>query len=208
MFRKTILAGVAGFGAVTAASFGATAGAIPYPNPGTPNPVTYTFTAAATGDVMAYFGGSTASYDEEVGMLDNGVSTGVLGLDDHSSTIGQSLDLGHVTKGDTLTFSDDVFTIGTTWYSNPSMNSDGGNHVYSTFAAAGQVYTGSPAGTYVAFEDLVFPDSDYNYFDDTFVFTNVSTSVPEPASWALMLIGVGAIGAALRAPRRKASTAA
>ena len=48
---------------------------IPYPLSGTPNPVTYTFTAAATGDVIAYFAGSGAAYDEELGMLDNGVLT-------------------------------------------------------------------------------------------------------------------------------------
>ncbi|MGA2557964.1 MAG: hypothetical protein ABSG04_16975, partial [Verrucomicrobiota bacterium] len=77
---------------------------IPYPTSGTPNPVTYTFTATATGDIMAYFAGSTASYDNELGMLDNGVSTGVIGLDNHSSALGQSLDLGHVTAGDTLVF--------------------------------------------------------------------------------------------------------
>jgi hypothetical protein len=32
-------------------------------------------------------------------------------------------------------------------------------------------------------------------------------SVPEPASWALMLLGVGGVGGALRASRRKASVA-
>src|SRR5689334_12353508 len=67
---------------------------IPYPNSGTPNPVTYTFTAAANGNITAYFAGSTASYDNELGLLRNGVSTGIIGLDNHTSAIGQSLNLG------------------------------------------------------------------------------------------------------------------
>ena len=45
------------------------AGTIPYPNVGTPNPATYTFTATADGPITAYFAGSTASYEEEVGLL-------------------------------------------------------------------------------------------------------------------------------------------
>jgi hypothetical protein len=189
----------------------ALAGPIPYPNPGTPNPAIYTFTAASTGDIIAYFAGSGASFDEQVGLLVNGVSTGVMGLDDHSSAIGQSLDLGSVVAGDTLTFVDFILTTGDTWYSNPALNNDGnGNHVYSTNATAGQVYAGSPAGTYVGFEDLRFPGSDYNYFDDTFIFTNTVTtsSVPEPAAWSLMLLGVGGLGGVMRRQSRRAVAAA
>ena len=173
------------------------AGIIPYPNGGTPNPVTYTFTAASTGDIVAYFAGSGAAYDEQVGMLVNGVPTGVVGLDDQTSGVGQALNLGHVNAGDTLTFFDDVFSINTTWYSNPGMNADGGNHVYSTSAAANQISSAIPAGIYVAFEDLDFrTGSDYNYFDDTFVFTNtaVTSSVPELSTWAMLLLGFAGLG--------------
>jgi hypothetical protein len=188
-----------------AAAGSALAGAIPYPDAGTPNAVTYTFTAASTGDIVVYFAGSGASYDESIGMLVNGVASGVVGLNDHSSALGQSLDLGPVTAGDTLTFFDVVTTIGETWYSDASQNADGGNHVYSTSAAAGQVYAGSPAGIYVGFEDLDFrTGSDYNYFDDTFIFTNttLTSSVPEPASWSMMLFGVAGIGGLMRRRNR------
>ncbi len=174
---------------------------IPYPNSGTPNPVTYVFTAAATGDVVGYFGGSGAGYTEEVGLLDNGVLTpSGLGLNDHSSAVGDSFDFGHVTAGDTLVFEDYIFDNSAAVYSDPSMNIaydsiDGGgsvpnhNHVYSVAASANEVYAGSPAGTYVAFEDLPFPNSDYNYFDDTFVFTDVATqrSVPEDSPTVLLV---------------------
>jgi hypothetical protein len=50
------------------------ADAIPYPNVGTPNPAIYTFTATSTGDIVAYFAaGSTAAYDNQLGLLVNGV---------------------------------------------------------------------------------------------------------------------------------------
>jgi hypothetical protein len=174
---------------------------IPYPTSGTPNPVTYTFTAAATGDVMAYFAGSGAAYDEQLGMLDNGVLTASgFGLDDHTSSIGQSFDLGHVTAGDTLTFVLDVISpnLGLV-YSDPTLNSAfdlngslGHNHVYSTpYTATSPNYPGIPVGTYVAFEDLQFPLSDFNYFDETYVFTDVAvtSSVPDSAS-TLILLGL------------------
>ncbi len=37
---------------------GARADAIPYPNSGTPNTASYVFTAAVTGEIIAYFGGA------------------------------------------------------------------------------------------------------------------------------------------------------
>ena len=181
---------------------------IPYQNPGTPNPITYTFTAAASGDVIAYFAGSGASYDEKLGMLDNGVATSAgLGLDDHTSTIGQSFDLGTVTAGDTLTFFIDVLSpnLGNV-YSNPALNtgydtdgSQGHNHIYSTAYSDGSLGAGIPNGTYVGFEDLQFPDSDFNYFDETYVFTDVASvsNVPDSASsitlLTMALAGLGVV---------------
>ena len=42
----------------------------------------------------------------------------------------------------------------------------------------------------------------------TFRYDLVSTAAPEPQSWALMMVGVGGMGAALRTRRRKASVVA
>ncbi len=191
----------------------AAADPIPYPDVGSPNPVTYSFTAAATGDIVAYFAGSGAGYDEQLGLLDNGVLTAAgFGLDDHSSSVGQSFDLGPVTAGDTLIFVVDVTNPNLGWiYSDPSMNTSydldgsvGHNHVYSTaYTATSPLLDGIPVGTYVAFEDLQFPDSDFNYFDETYVFTNVATvthGLPDAAS-TLGLLGVGL--AALLLVRRR-----
>ena len=72
---------------------------------GTPNTAGYTFTAAADGDIIAYFAGSTAGFDLRLGLMVNGtLTTAGLALDDHTSAIGQSFDFGPVKAGDTLTF--------------------------------------------------------------------------------------------------------
>src|SRR3569832_34309 len=127
--------------------------AIVYPNIGTENLQTYSFTAASTADLVAYFAGSGAAFENELGLLVNGVSTGLVGLNNHTSSLGQSFNLGHVEAGDVLTFVDYV-TGYASWYSDPSLNSGNGNHIYSRTAAAGEAFTGSPSGTYVGFEDL------------------------------------------------------
>jgi hypothetical protein len=93
--------------------------------------------------------------------------------------------------GDTLTFFDAV-TGGPTWSSDPALNIDNANHVYSTAAAAGQAFAGSPAGTFVGFEDIASSHTDFDYNDNTFVF-NVS-AVPEPSTWAMMILGFFGIG--------------
>jgi hypothetical protein len=56
----------------------------------------------------------------------------------------------------------------------------------------------------VAFEDLRFPGSDFNYNDESFVFTDVSSRIvatPEPMSMAL--VGSGLVGLVARRYRRK-----
>jgi hypothetical protein len=188
---------------LTLAAISATADAIPYPNTGTQNPATYTFTAASSGDIVAYFDGSGASYTETLGLEVNGVPTGITGLNNHTTAIGASLDLGHANAGDTLTFFINVLTTGNVWYSNQSLNADGANHVYST-AFSGNAAI--PAGTYVGFEDLAVSVADFNYTDEQFVFSNTVTTVgsaPEPATLGLTLLTILCLGglATRRAPR-------
>jgi hypothetical protein len=175
-----------------------------YSNPGSENLQTYSFTAASTGDLIASFAGTGAAYEQQLGVLINGVSSGLIGLNNHTSAIGASFNLGHVQAGDTLTFFD-VITGGATWYSNAALNFDGGNHIFSKVVSAGEAFASSPAGTYVAFEDLTFPFSDFNYFDQTFVFT-VASAVPEPSAWAMMILGF--LGVGFMAYRRRNQNAA
>jgi len=177
---------------------------IQYSTPGTQNAITYTFKAASASSLTAYFAGSTAGYTSKITMLVNGGATGIFGLNNHTSAYGDSLDFGNVNAGDTLVFKLINLSPGDIdpWYSQQSMNSDGINHIYSS------AYTGDtiiPAGIFVGFEDL--PNGgDFNYQDEGFVFTNVATtsSVPEPAS--LALLGLGIAGIAIS--RRKIGVAA
>jgi len=173
------------------------ADATPYPSAGTQNPATYSFTSNG-GDVKAYFMGSTASYNESLGLLIDGVNSGITGLQNHTAGVGDSLDFGSIAAGKTLTFFINVATTGDIFYSDKSLNSDGINHVYSTsFSGSSTV----PVGTYVAFEDLK-GGGDLNYHDETFVFTNVATAaVPEPANLALLMGGLGLMGFVARRRR-------
>ncbi len=166
------------------------AGTIPYPNSGTEAPAN-TFVAAGTGPVTAYFFATSAKFTSQIGLRVNGVSTGIFGLTNQTSFYGQSLVLGNVNAGDLLEFELYVQNTASSWFSNPSLNSDGKNHTYATAFAGASVI---PAGTYIGFEDQPgLGDVDYN--DHQFVFTNVANSaVPEPASLALMggaLVGLG-----------------
>ena len=183
---------------LAASSLNASAGPIPYPNPGAPNPVTYAFTAAGSGDVIAYFWGSTAGYTSTLSLLVNGVDTGLSGLNNHASAYGDALNFGSVNAGDNLVFRLNVLSTGDYWYSDTGLNYDGVNHVYSTDFDGDSII---PAGIFVSFEDLPF-GGDYNYNDEDFVFTNVrdNNDVPEPVS--ALLLGAGLLGAAVMRRRK------
>jgi hypothetical protein len=184
----------------------AAADAIPYPTPGIENPVLYSFTAASSGDVVAYFAGSTAAFDNQLGMLRNGVLTPAgYGLDNHLSALGASFDLGFVNAGDTLVFVlhnvSGLNPAGQNAYSDPSLNGpyDGGvghNHVYSTpYSGGGPIIDSIPAGTFVSFEDLpAYVPPDWNYNDEDFVFVNVAVATVPDGSSTLALLGLALTG--------------
>lgn len=206
----------------------ASAAAPAYPTVGKVNKTTYEFTASTTGDLIGYFAGSTAGYTETIGLMVNGVMPTTFGLNDHTSTLGEAFDFGHVTKGDSL-----VFVLNTQEnahhfaFSDPSLNAPydfntvGSNHVYSTHYDGQGLGGGIPAGTYVAFEDLTPWWTDFNYHDDTFVFADTRTvatrsavaggvvgTVPESGTWAMMIVGLGLMGAELRRQRARRLRAA
>lgn len=180
----------------------AVAAPVPYAHPGVENQTQYEFIARSSGDVLAYFAGSTAGYTNEIALLVNGVDTGIQGLNNQTSDYGQMLNFGAVNAGDRLVFKLVNLAPGNVgpFYSDRSMNASTLNHVYAS------VYGGDafiPAGIAVGFEDL--PDGgDFDYNDENFVFVNVADAaeVPEPASIALLLAGAAAIGASRRRTRK------
>ena len=172
------------------------ADSIPYSNPGTIAPE-HQFQAAGNGDVSAYFYGTGALFTEELGLFVNGVQQGGWALQDHISTVGQSVDFGAVKAGDSLVFALKVEDTHYTVYSNSNWNPDGINHTYATpFSGAPEVDPTIPSGMFVGFEDELLSFSDLNYKDEEFVLTNVATSaVPEPGSCTLLVGGALALAA-------------
>ena len=190
---------------------------VPYSVPGHYNPTTYTFTADATGDLTGYFvSKGTAIYNDRIGVLVDGtLSSQGFGLDNQTSQFGESFNFGEVKKGDSLVFELQDLTLGQSAYSDASRNAaydgsndtEGHNHIYSETYAGGVIDGVTiPRATYVAFEDEAFPDSDFNYNDDSFVFTNTASqavsAAPEPSTWLLMIAGIGGIGLMLRQAKK------
>ena len=201
--RTVILVAVALIGGGHFISGAQAASLIPYPSIPPQvhqNADNYTFTATDTGNITAYFAGSDAGHTDRIGLLVNGNLTGIIGLNNHTSNIGDSIVLGSVNAGDTLTFFLIDANTSSTWYSDRSLNTDGNTqHIYSTLYDGITPPLGVPAGTFIGFEDLsVAQGGDFDYNDDSFVFTNVSINLtsetPLPSAVWLFSGGLGLLG--------------
>jgi hypothetical protein len=191
-------------------SSNAQAATIADPNAGTPNPLTYTFTAMSTGVLNAYFYGFSASDTDSVKIEDTSLGTSVSGLTNQTTTPGAFISL-KVDTGDTLVFEFVNSSTGTDFFSNPlSSNGDRDQHVWET-RFAGQSSPFIPAGMLLGFEDLEAgvpgcaspscPDWDYN--DEEIVVTDLTVnSTPLPASvWLFGTALFGALGLLMRSRR-------
>ena len=183
----------------------ALADSIPYPDAGTYDPNTFTFSAGITGELIAYFTGrGAAGDDDQLGLLANGTLQGGFGLDNQTSSIGDAYNFGSVQAGSTLVFVLHNITLGAFAYSDAAMNAAfddpgetlGHNHIYSTPYTATDPILGDPGvipfGQYVGFEDLPFPGSDFSYTDETFVVA--IASVPEPPTFVLAILATLVVG--------------
>jgi len=183
---------------------------VPYGNAGHPittsSPVTYT--GADGAGITAYFYSVSAADTDTISVFDatTGTFLGPQGaLNNQISVPGTTtvvFDSSTLKNGDTLYF--DLFNTsfpGDTFSSNATTSPDGDNHSYITPFSGTIGSFGTINGTYVGMEDLPNGSSDFDYNDDTFVFTSVSaTPTPEPSTFALL--GTGLLGAA-GALRRK-----
>jgi PEP-CTERM motif len=180
--------------ALSAGSTALYADQIPYATPGTIAQTT-TLTATATGDIMGYFYSASASDTDYVGIYDSTTKTfSGWFFNNQGTTVGTAQDFGHVNAGDVLVVELENTSLGNEIFAtDPSYSADGVNHGYvTTFSGDKGLF---PAGLYVGMEDLPNGSSDFDYNDDTFIFTNISDpAVPEPSS--LALLGTGVLSAA------------
>ncbi len=194
------------------------ADAIPYPNAGTVNPASYTFTANFTGELIGYFYSFNAGDTDSIAMsVDGGTTLGPFGLVNQTTPVASSFDFGPVVTGQTITFVLRNSTTTTDISSDPTKNLDNPvslQHIYSTnYTATGPTaIAGIPPGTFVSFEDLLGgspQNSDFDYNDDAFVFPNLSvtTGTPIPGALPLFATGHGVMGLLVRRRKRKNAVA-
>jgi hypothetical protein len=225
--RKIIIAAALAAMGLAAGSASATGG-YRYEQAGTLNAARYEFFAAGDGDLTVYTMNGTGSYLSKLGVKVNGqtITSGILPT---GSPIFVPTNVGRVTAGDLIEFFIDTYdrdpaeTYLGTYHSNVAYNADGLQHVFAS-EHPDEWWIGVPTGTFFGFEDTTTGDSrgDLNYNDYAFVVpgltqtrpvggapeAGVPSPAPEPATWATMLIGFGASGAALRARKRTRAIAA
>jgi hypothetical protein len=156
---------------------------------------------AADGEVIIYFAGQSAAFDSVLNLIEP-VVIGPF-FHNHMTAVGAALSLGTFNAGDVLRFRMDVLSTGQEYFTGPaSGNPDNVIHVaHGTWAADTDVPVN---GILLGWED-VFGGGDFDYNDNSFVFTNVASKVivPEPSMLALVGAGLALLVVARRKRRLK-----
>jgi hypothetical protein len=181
----------------------------PYPTIGSIAPATVVTFAGGTG-VTAYYYSASAGDTDTISVYDETTHSYLSPesvFNNHSPmSVGSTVTFTSATlhAGDTLAF--ELFNTsypGDIFASDPALSTDGVNHAYITpFSGTIPDIAGTITGMYVGMEDLPNHSSDFDYNDDTFVFTNVDPMTPTPEPSTFLMLGTGMIGAA-GALRRK-----
>lgn len=175
LFTKVATAAAASFACLSAYAF-------PIADPGTEG----FLVIASGGDVVATYEGNSASYSNDLYL----VNTNTFIFNNHASAVGSTVDLGTFAAGTELLFKLHVNNTGDNFFSGPaSRNAD--NNAHARVQSDWQ-----PGVTLVSFEDLLNGPFDYN--DLSFSFTNTTNAIPEPETYALLLAGLGVVGAIAR----------
>ena len=224
-FLLSCVAGVALAGSATAA--GAVVFDFSSPSGNITNTHTYTvsgLTIVAKG--FNWTGGTADLYGKNGGGDENGLGlandpTGDNEIHYHSGYV--QIDVSQLFgKADGLTFGTNSTTDGEEWTVYGSNSSGGtcgqsalrGRHVLGLSGTTEVTAQGLPSfGTYRYYD--FFESTHTAGQGDNFLITNLATlevtghggGVPEPATWAMMLLGFGGVGAALRAAHRRNCTA-
>lgn len=163
------------------------------------------------GPVMATFEGSGASYSNDIYLMldalgnpgnDGNPANDRFIFNNHSTSPGESVSLGTFSSGTDLSFRLRVNETGFDYFTGaPSSNPDGLHHA----RAAGNELTNT---TLLSFEDL-YGGGDNNFSDMSISLSNtltaaISASIPEPETYAMLLAGLGMIGAVVRRRGRRA----